>query len=125
MLRKEKEIRLELPAFSGRGTVWSFSTVYDAPEGFEKYVPYTVAVVETTEGPLVEAMLTDGANKDVCIGMEVELVIRRKREMGERGLLVYGYKFRPVLPRVEDKTTQEVIDEILAEKDKVFGLIGE
>lgn len=113
---------MELPAFSGRGRIWSFTTIHDAPEGFGKYAPYTVAVVKTEEGPLVEAMLTDGDNKDVHIGMEVEMVVREKQDLGRGGLLIYGYKYRPVLPRT-DKTTQEVIDDILAEKDRVFGLI--
>jgi hypothetical protein len=32
------------------------------------------------------------------IGMPVERITRKIREMGdERGMLVYGYKFRPVL----------------------------
>jgi uncharacterized OB-fold protein len=29
--------------------------------------------------------------------MPVEMVTRRLREDGNRGMLVYGYKFRPVL----------------------------
>jgi len=34
----------------------------------------------------------------VKIGMPVEMVTRRIRQDGdERGMLIYGYKFRPVL----------------------------
>ena len=75
--------------FSGRGEVYSYTTVYE---------PYTVALVKLEEGPLVTAQLTDLEGKSVEIGTPVEMVTRRLRSDGdERGLLVYGYKFRPVL----------------------------
>ena len=83
-------------AFSGRGEVYSFSTVNYAPEGFEAYTPYTVALVKLAEGPVVTAQLTDVAPQDVQIGMPVEMVTRRLRTQGEEGTIVYGYKFRPV-----------------------------
>ena len=84
--------------FSGKGSVYSWTVMHSAPAGFERNVPYTVAVVQLEEGPMVTAQLTDlGANK-VAIGMPVEMVTRRIREDGdERGMLVYGYKFRPLL----------------------------
>jgi uncharacterized OB-fold protein len=86
--------------FSGRGEVYSFTTVYDAPAGFEDYAPYTVALVKLEEGPMVTAQLTDLDENKVEIGTPVELVTRRLRSDGdERGLLVYGYKFRPILQR--------------------------
>jgi len=84
--------------FSGRGEVYSYTTVYDAPAGFEEYAPYTVALVKLEEGPLVTAQLTDLEGQKVEIGTPVEMVTRKLRSDGdERGLLVYGYKFRPVL----------------------------
>jgi uncharacterized OB-fold protein len=82
---------------SGRGEVYTFSTVYSAPEGFEPYAPYTVALVKLEEGPVVTAQLTDVAPKDIQIGMPVEMVTRRLRVHGDEGTIVYGYKFRPVL----------------------------
>ena len=101
--------------FSGRGEIYSFTTVYDAPEGFEKFVPYVVALVRLEEGPLITAMLTDleqewvpkeidGEIRSVMrykvkIGMPVEMVTRKVRVSGdpERGLIIYGNKFRPLL----------------------------
>jgi uncharacterized OB-fold protein len=84
--------------FSGRGEVYSYTTVYDAPAGFEEQAPYTVALVKLEEGPLVTAQLTDTRDEDVQIGTPVEMVTRRLRSDGdERGMLVYGYKFRPAL----------------------------
>jgi uncharacterized OB-fold protein len=87
--------------FSGRGEVYSYTTVYDAPTGYQEYAPYTVALVKLEEGPLVTAQLTDVDGQDVAIGTPVEMVTRRLRQDGdERGLIVYGYKFRPVLQSV-------------------------
>lgn len=83
--------------FSGKGEVYSFTTVYDAPEGYEEQAPYTVALVKLEEGPLVTAQLTDVDNGKVSIGTPVEMVTRKLRQDGERGMLVYGYKFRPLM----------------------------
>ncbi len=88
----------DLYAFSGRGEVYSVTTVYDAPAGYEESAPYTVALIRLEEGPLVTAQLTDLNGRDVEIGTPVEMVTRKLRNDGdERGMLVYGYKFRPVL----------------------------
>lgn len=81
--------------FSGKGQIYSFTTIYDAPEGYEGMTPYTVALVKLEEGPLVTAQLTDVDNGKVEIGTPVEMVTRKLREDGDRGMLVYGYKFRP------------------------------
>jgi hypothetical protein len=87
-------------AFSGRGEVFSFTTIYDPPAGFEEVAPYTVALVKLVEGPMVTAQLTDLGSQPISIGMPVEMVTRRIRQDGdERGMLVYGYKFRPLLER--------------------------
>ena len=83
--------------FSGRGEIYSHTTVYNAPEGYQDYVPYAVALVKLEEGPLVTAQLTDVQPEQVEIGMPVEMVTRKVREFGEDGIILYGYKFRPVL----------------------------
>ena len=84
--------------FSGKGEIFSYTTIYEAPAGFDETAPYTVALVKLEEGPLVTAQLTDLGNQPVEIGMPVEMVTRRLRQDGdERGMLVYGYKFRPRL----------------------------
>jgi uncharacterized OB-fold protein len=84
--------------FSGKGEVYSFTHIADAPAGFEDQVPYTVALVKLKEGPIVTAQLTDLGDRPVEIGMPVEMVTRRIRQDGdERGMIVYGYKFRPLM----------------------------
>ena len=84
-------------AFSGRGEVYSYSNVYYPPRGFEEFAPYPVALVRLEEGPLITAQLTDVDADQVSIGMAVEMVTRKVREDGERGTIVYGYKFRPLM----------------------------
>jgi hypothetical protein len=81
--------------FSGLGEVYSYSTVYNAPEGYEENLPYTVALVKLDEGPMVTAQLTDIDPGNISVGMPVEMVTRKVRQEGERGIIVYGYKFRP------------------------------
>jgi len=81
---------------SGRGEVYTYSTVHSAPQGFEVYAPYTVAIIKLEEGPMVTAQLTDVAPADIEIGMPVEMVTRRIRAQGDDGTITYGYKFRPV-----------------------------
>lgn len=84
--------------FSGKGEVYSFTTMYSVPSGFEQNAPYTVALVKLEEGPIITAQLTDVGEQEVKIGTPVEMVTRRIRQDGdERGMLIYGYKFRPVL----------------------------
>jgi hypothetical protein len=83
--------------FSGRGTVYSYSTLFAAPAGFESDVPYTVALVKLEEGPVVTAQLADVSPDEPYIGMAVEMVTRRVRQDGDAGLIYYNYKFRPVL----------------------------
>lgn len=92
-----KEAKTEY-TFSGKGEVYSYTVMSDAPAGYEQQAPYAVALVKLQEGPIITAQLTDLGGQPVQIGMPVEMVTRRIRQDGdERGMLVYGYKFRPVL----------------------------
>ncbi|MBN1310682.1 MAG: Zn-ribbon domain-containing OB-fold protein [Anaerolineae bacterium] len=85
-----------LYTFAGKGTVYSYTTIVDAPEGYEDQAPYAVAMIELDEGPLVTAQLTD-LDGPPEIGMRVEMVTRKLRTDGDAGIIVYGYKFRPPL----------------------------
>ena len=98
--RKEVELQRERFTFAGTGEVYSFTTLQDPPEGFEDQAPYTLALVKLDEGPLVTAQLTD-LNGPVAIGDRVEMVTRKLTTEGPRGMIVYGYKFRKILPRTE------------------------
>ncbi|MGH9748963.1 MAG: Zn-ribbon domain-containing OB-fold protein [Candidatus Polarisedimenticolia bacterium] len=88
---------LEPHRFSGRGTLYSFTRVTQAPRGFASLAPYAVAMVRLEEGPLLTAPLADVEGIDLAIGMPVEMVTRKIRDAEEHGYIVYGYKFRPVI----------------------------
>lgn len=83
----------------GEGEIQSYTEVTSAPSGHEDRAPYYLAMVELDEGPTVTGQLTDVAVEDFEpeIGARVELVIRRVKEQGEDGLILYAYKFRPAL----------------------------
>lgn len=84
--------------FSGKGEVYSFTRMGNAPAGFEEQAPYTVALIKLQEGPIVTAQLTDLGDQEVQIGMPVEMVTRKLRsDDGDKGILIYGYKFRPAM----------------------------
>lgn len=67
--------RLEHRPASGRGTIYSFSTVYRAPSPeFKDDVPYTVILVELAEGPRMLSTLVDAPPEAVRIGQAVQVV---------------------------------------------------
>jgi uncharacterized OB-fold protein len=82
--------------FSGRGVVYSYTIVQEAPAGFEEQAPYVLALVKLDEGPIITAQLTD-VEDPIEIGMRVEMVTRKLRADGKEGVIQYGYKFRKAL----------------------------
>jgi uncharacterized protein len=82
---------------SGKGTVYSFTTVQDVPSGYEEQGPYVLALVQLEEGALVMAQITDLDDQPLKIGDAVEMVTRKLTSEGATGMIVYGYKFRKVL----------------------------
>jgi uncharacterized protein len=82
--------------FSGKGEVYSFTTIQDAPAGFEEQAPYVLALIKLDEGPMLTAQLTD-LDSAPEIGMRVEMVTRKLRTEGPQGMIVYGYKFRKAI----------------------------
>jgi len=58
---------------SGRGSVYTFVVVHEERRGWERLVPYVLAVVELDEGVRIVTNLVNVAPKDVAIGMPVEV----------------------------------------------------
>ncbi|HLE48771.1 MAG TPA: OB-fold domain-containing protein [Patescibacteria group bacterium] len=103
LLRDYIEKGLPLPS---HGKVLTFTTIYDAPVGYEDQTPYDIAIVELQNdngdpGPFITAQLTDFGDEPVEISTRVEMVTRKIRIDGnsERGLILYGAKFRPILKK--------------------------
>ena len=74
---KQTELTGHKQNLSGLGEIYSFSTMYNAPKGFEDQKPYMVALVRMDDGPIVTAQLTDVDHDQVTIGMRVEMVTRK------------------------------------------------
>lgn len=66
---------LEWVQASGRGEVYTFAFMhYVYHPGFAREVPYNLTVVKLEEGLLFETNLVDVKNKEITIGMPVEVV---------------------------------------------------
>jgi uncharacterized protein len=94
--QKCKSRKNEPYEFIGKGTVYSYTTIYQAPDRFDQMAPYVVGLIDLQEGVRITAQLTDIRAQDVRIGMPVEMVIRQIYEDGPKGPILYGYKFRPL-----------------------------
>ena len=89
---KMQEVQL-----SGKGEVYSFSVVHDAPAQFLNQRPYVVALIRLDEGVMLTAQIIDVEPGDVRIGMRVWASFRKLGEEGPGGVIHYGYKFHPEL----------------------------
>jgi uncharacterized protein len=96
MFQTQSQAPAEAFEFTGTGTVYSYTIVQEAPEGYEEQAPYILALIKLDEGQIVTAQLTD-VDGAVAIGDRVEMVTRKLTTEGKKGTIVYGYKFRPML----------------------------
>jgi len=80
-------------ALSSKGKLFTFTINYQGPKEFS--TPYASGYIDLPEGVRIYSLLTDWENKDLKIGMEMELVIDKIKEDRE-GNEVVGYKFRPL-----------------------------
>ena len=88
---------LEEHKLADKGKIVTWTVVRNPPEGYEKYAPYVVALVELDDGVQVLSQVVDVEPGEVEAGMRVEAAFRRVREDGDSGIIEYGYKFRPVI----------------------------
>ncbi len=66
---------------SGKGTLFTFALMHQRYHpGFDPEIPYNVAVVELAEGPRFGTNIVGVANKDLWVGMPVEVTFERASE---------------------------------------------
>ena len=75
--------RYEVP---GVGVLYTYSTVYVPLASFEEDAPYTLAIVELTDGVRVTGRLVGAEPEELAVGMELEAVEERTEGL---------YFFRP------------------------------
>lgn len=98
--QKCKSRKSEPYEFKGRGKLYSHTIIYQAPDRFDPMVPYAVGLIDLEEGVRITAQVTDVLPEDLEIGMDLEMVIRKIYADGEKGPILYGYKFRPILKKM-------------------------
>jgi hypothetical protein len=89
---------LEKAELSGKGRIMSFTTTYIAPAGYDKEVPYVVAMVELEEGPWIVGRLDIAGEKADEIGQDLigeEVAVSGKEFPTE---MFYPDKKRRVVP---------------------------
>lgn len=82
----------EFREWTGKGKVYSFSTITAAPTGFEDMAPYTVVLVDLDEGGRLLGWLGETLDA-VEVGTEVQVVPRLFEELDE--IRVYYSVERP------------------------------
>jgi len=87
VLNKDKLVPV---TFAGKGTIVSYTEIHIAPAGFERQVPYNIALIKLDEGPVISGVVVD---KNIKIGDHVRSIFRRLQVDGEGGLISYGFKF--------------------------------
>lgn len=80
----------------GKGSVVTYTTIYDAPSQFDMQKPYVMAIIQMDEGVRLTSQLIDVKPEDVTIGMKVQATFRKLGQEGDAGVIHYGYKFRPM-----------------------------
>jgi uncharacterized OB-fold protein len=75
---------------SGLATVWSFIVYHHCwHRGFEKEIPYNVAMIQLDEGPIVITNVVDVKNEAIKVGMPVKVVFEPATDE------VTLFKFKP------------------------------
>jgi uncharacterized OB-fold protein len=90
--------KMEPFKLKGKGEVFSFSVVHDAPSQFELQKPYVIAIIQMEEGIRLTGQLIDCEPSDLRVGMKVHTTLRKLGEEGPSGIINYGYKFVPDRP---------------------------
>ncbi len=97
------EHNLEKHYFEGKGKIVTFTVIrtpISDPEGENidvpaREIPYVLALVKLNQGPILTTQIVDCDIEGIGIGMDVSLVFRKIQEKGKKGVIQYGYKFRP------------------------------
>ncbi len=87
--------KLEKYQLKGEGKIHTYTIIHAAPSGFEKRVPYCIAIIELDEGPKVLGEVV-GDLTLLDIGARVRAVFRKIYEDGEDGIIHYGLKWELV-----------------------------
>ena len=81
------ESELEWVEYKGTGTLLTYTRIHAAPTGFEDKAPYTIGVVDLTEGGRLLAIFEDPPEDENEIKLDAEVTVEPKIVGDER--LIY------------------------------------
>lgn len=85
---------LQAKKMPDEGKVFSFTEVHSGAKGFENETPYTLAIVELSNGVKVLGHIVDTPKEKIKTGAHARAVFRRIFAEGEEGIIAYGFKFK-------------------------------
>jgi len=89
--------KLEDYKLSEKGVVEVFTVIRrNYPLGYERNAPYIVGLIRLEDGVKVLSQIVDCHPEEIKPGMLVELTFRKVKEDGKKGIIEYGYKFKPI-----------------------------
>lgn len=92
--RRQKKIRSLL---NRKGKVLTWTRIFVTAEGFKRYAPYIVVMVEFEDGERAMGQLVDvEVQKDVKQNLKVSSILRKVREPESDDVIAYGLKFKPL-----------------------------
>ncbi len=74
------------------GKIISYTIIHTPPKPFKILSPYAVAIVELDNGVRLLTQVVDCDHSSLKIGLKVKLDFRKIQEVGEAGIILYGYK---------------------------------
>jgi uncharacterized OB-fold protein len=85
----------EKTKLADKGKVLTYTIIRVPPHQFVDQAPYAVGIVELEDGVKITGQIVDCDFDDIQIGLDVKIEFRKLYQMGESGILCYGYKFVP------------------------------
>jgi uncharacterized OB-fold protein len=87
--------KFETTKLAEKGKVLTYTIIRVAPQQFVDQAPYAVGIVELEDGVHLTGQIVDCDFEQVKIGQAVKLEFRKIYDVGESGVICYGYKFVP------------------------------
>lgn len=78
-----------------KGTVLTYTIIRVAPQQFADQAPYAVGIIELEDGVRLTGQIVDCDFEHMKIGLAVKLEFRKIYDVGDSGIICYGYKFVP------------------------------
>lgn len=78
-----------------KGKVLTYTVIRVAPQQFADQAPFAVGIVELEDGVRLMGQIVDCDIDLIKIDQKVKLEFRKIYDVGESGLICYGYKFVP------------------------------